>query len=997
MGFGDAVGAMQLSTSPQLLLWDPVSDTPIDDGAAAVLSALSRTANPDQALVMLAKLAVATGGRELLADLRASAEFRTRLLGVLGVSIELARHLVSNPSDALTLRGSASDLPTVAGAAGRIAAAVGADADNPVTGSGGAPATVTGPQATVRLRNAYRRELLLVAARDIAGELDLQQVTEALADLAGFVLSAALAVARAGLDADVAPCELAIIAMGKTGGRELNYVSDVDVVFVAGGIGDDEHASLATATKLAVETIRICGRAAWEVDAALRPEGKNGPLVRTLASYEAYYRRWASTWEYQALLKARPIAGDRDLGKRYIDAVTPMIWTAAERPNFVVDVQKMRRRVVEHLPAEAKEREIKLAPGGLRDVEFAVQLLQLVHGRADESLRERATLRALAALRDGGFVGRDDALSLADAYTFLRATEHRLQLARLNRTHSVPADPAAVLQLARSLGFRADSRGDAVAVWRSEWSLHAREVRRLHEKLFYRPLLEAVAQVPAEALRLSPAEAGRRMEALGYSNPTGALRHLEALTEGVSRRAAIQRALLPVMLSDLADAPDPDAGLLAYRQVSDALGRTPWFLRLLRDAGAVASRLAFVLGTSRFVTNLLVRAPEALQMLADDAEMRPRSKAELESAMSTAGSRQTDSTTAAQAIRGLRRVELLRIAFADLLKLLTDDEVRAALTDLADATLSAALGVAHREVAAQCGVDDLGIDFAIIAMGRLGGKELGYSSDADVLFVFCDRTVGIEPEAAQRAHAVAERVGALLASPSADPPLLLDANLRPEGRSGPLVRSVDSYASYYARWASVWEAQALLRARFCVGDAGLGERFIQLISEIRYPPAGLTAAEVTEIRRIKGRIDAERLPRGADPHTHTKLGRGGLGDIEWTVQLMQLRFAHQYPGMRDSATLPALRAAGEIGKISLDEAAILERAWRLASRTRDAIVLVRDKPDNQLPKPGPTLAAVGRILGYDPGFDAGRFTDDYLRATRRARNVVESVFYDSPD
>ncbi len=734
------------------------------------------------------------------------------------------------------------------------------------------------------------------------------------------------------------------------------------------------------------------------MDAALRPEGKSGALVRTLASHEAYYKRWASTWEFQALLKARPIAGDLELGERYVQTLSPLVWTASQRPDFVADVQAMRRRVVEHLPADLVEREIKLGPGGLRDVEFAVQLLQLVHGRADPALQARATLPALAALRDGGFVGRDDAVSLADAYEFLRATEHRLQLVKLRRTHLVPDDEAAVLRLARSLGFRPDSRGDAVAVWRSEWALHAREVRRLHEKLFYRPLLEAVARVPADALRLTPAEARRRLEALGYSDPPGALRHIEALTAGLSRRAVLQRALLPVILSELADAPDPDAGLLAYRQVSDALGTSPWFLRLLRDEGAVASRLAVLLGTSRYVTNLLVRAPEALQMLSGDEALRPRRQPELAVLMGTAAGRQDDPAQAAHAIRSLRRAELLRIAFADLLGRLDDTEVAIALTELADATLASALGAAVRIVAAELGLARLGLRFAVIAMGRLGGRELGYGSDADVLFVYePPRRPSAGPEAGRRAHLVAERLRAMLAAPSTDPPLLLDADLRPEGRSGPLVRSLGSYAEYYQRWASVWEAQALLRARFCAGDAELGERFVELIDPIRYPAGGLPAAAVVEIRRIKGRVDAERLPRGADPHTHTKLGRGGLADVEWTVQLLQLRYADRVAGLRTTGTLAALQAAVDAGLLTADDAAELTAAWRLAGRIRNAIMLVRDRAEDQLPKPGRVLEAVGRVLGYPPGFEAGQLVDDYRRVTRRARRVVESVFYDPAD
>jgi [glutamine synthetase] adenylyltransferase / [glutamine synthetase]-adenylyl-L-tyrosine phosphorylase len=1009
IGFAAPDAAAAALTDPALLLWDVPANAPADEQAAAVLSALGRTADPDQAVRLLAELAGTEAGPRIVAELRGSAGYRSRLLGVLGASGALGEHLIRHPDHALRLHEPLTEPAAPAAPdsepAGRIAEAVGADPRRPVTGTSVAPAGLTGRPAVAALRAAYRGELVRIAAADLAAELDLPAVTEALADLAGYLLQAALAVARAGLPDDPPGCALAIVGMGKAGGRELNYVSDVDVVFVAEPApGTDEQAALAVATRLAAETMRICGQVAWEVDAALRPEGKSGALVRTPASHLAYYQRWASTWEFQALLKARPLAGDLELGERHCRALWPLVWTASQRPDFVADVQAMRRRVVDQLPAELADREIKLGPGGLRDVEFAVQLLQLVHGRADEALRVRATLPALAALRDGGYVGRADALSLADAYRFLRAAEHRLQLAKLRRTHLVPADEAALRRLAGAMGFRPDRRGDAVAVWNDEWALHAREVRRLHEKLFYRPLLEAVARVPADPLRLSEDEARARLAALGYADPAGALRHLQALTQGVSRRASLQRTLLPVILSELADAPDPDAGLLAYRQLSDALGQSPWYLRLLRDQGTVASRLATVLGTSRYVANLLARAPEALQMLADDEQLVPRRRPELDTLLRTAAQRPDDLAGTAHAIRSLRRVELLRIAFADLLGLASDADIRTGLSELADATLSAGLTAARRLVAAELAErsaagpdgpadDRLGVRFAVIAMGRLGGQEIGYGSDADVLFV-CQPQPGTDPAlVTRRAQLIAERLRTLLSVASADPPLRLDADLRPEGRNGALVRSLDSYAEYYARWASVWEAQALLRARFAAGDAELGDEFLALIEPTRYPADGLPAAGEQEIRRIKGRVDAERLPRAADPNTHTKLGKGGLADIEWTVQLLQLRFAGQLAELRTTATLEALRAATRAGLLAEDDAAALAEAWRFAGRARDAIMLVRDKPDDQLPKPGKVLQAVGKVLGYPAGFQAGQLVDDYRKATRRARRVVETVFY----
>ena len=969
LGFDDAEQAGTLLDG--LGLWS--GDGPVDDGAAAVVSALGRAADPDLALRSLSWFS----SDHLMAELRADAVLRRRLTAVLGASSALGDHLAAHAEDWQLLTGTPA-LPD-------MLAAVGADPADPPTGTAGTPARGCDDDVIADLRRAYRRHLLVLAARDLAGEVGVDVVGAALAELADETLAAGLAIALAGLRPGAAPARLAVVGMGKCGGRELNYVSDVDVIFVAEG-------SLDTAAALATELMRVCARVAWPVDAALRPEGKLGPLVRTLASHEAYYRRWARTWEFQALLKARPVAGDRELGRSYVDTLAPLVWSAAERDDFVPDVQAMRRRVEDTLPPDLAAREIKLGPGGLRDVEFAVQLLQLVHGRADETLRVGGTVAAIEVLAAGGYIGLDDGVTLTSSYRLLRGVEHRLQLQWLRRTHLVPDDPAGRRWLARAMGYRPDARGGAVAVFDAEWALHAREVRRLHEKLFYRPLLHAVARVPSDQLRLSPEQASRRLEALGFADPDGALRHLSALTGGVSRRAVIQRTLLPVVLHELADAPDPDAGLLAYRTVSEALGESPWYLRFLRDEGQVTERLAHLLGTSRYVAEQLARAPEALRILGDDAELAPRPAAALRTSFRAAAARHDDAAAAVGAARELRRHELLRVAAADVLGMLDAAEVGEALTDVTAATLEAALDAAERAVAVARG--PLPTRVAVVAMGRLGGAETGFGSDADVLFVHDPLPGAAEEDAAAAATAVIGELRRLLALPAADPPLLLDADLRPEGRNGPLVRSLGSYAAYYTRWSSPWEAQALLRAAPVAGDAGLGERFVAVVDRLRYPAGGLTTAATTEIRRLKARMDAERLPRGADPATHTKLGRGGLVDVEWTVQLLQLRHGAGVPGLRTTRTLPALAAARDAGLLSPDDTAALEAAWRIATRARNAVVLVRGRPSDQLPPRGKDLAGVMRVVGYPPGRDPGQFLDDYCRATRRARRVVERVFYE---
>ncbi|MFJ3094329.1 bifunctional [glutamine synthetase] adenylyltransferase/[glutamine synthetase]-adenylyl-L-tyrosine phosphorylase [Streptomyces hydrogenans] len=976
-GFTDPSAAERLLDLPELAA---LRDDPV------LLDALGATADPDLALRGLVRLAEAQPETErgtFTTTLLSAKPFRDRLLGVLGASEALADHLVRHPKDWETLVTYEA-----------------VDLHPGVTEFEHGLAQATDP---VALRVAYRRCLLGIAARDVCGTTDVAQTAAELADLATATLRAALALARAAEPADAAQCRLSVIAMGKCGGHELNYVSDVDVIFVGEPAeGADEAKALQAATRLASHLMRICSETTvegtiWPVDANLRPEGRNGPLVRTLSSHLAYYQRWAKTWEFQALLKARPVAGDPELGSAYVDAVSPMVWQAAERENFVTDVQAMRRRVVDNIPVDRVDRELKLGPGGLRDVEFAVQLLQLVHGRSDATLHSGSTLDALAALAAGGYVGRADAAQLDEAYRFLRAMEHRIQLYRLRRTHLVPEGEEDLRRLGRSLGLRTDP----VAALNKEWKRHASVVRRLHEKLFYRPLLDAVAQLAPGETRLSTKAAGQRLEALGYADPAAALRHLEALASGVSRKAAIQRTLLPVLLGWFADSADPDAGLLGFRRVSDALGKTPWYLRLLRDEGAAAENLARVLSAGRLAPDLLLRAPEAVAILGDPEGLKPRGRDHLEQEVLAAVGRADDAEQAVAAARGVRRRELFRTAAADLIDSYgTEDSPRTsdpgalvdrvgeAVTDLNAATIAGALRAAVR---AEWG-DELPTRFAVIGMGRFGGHELGYGSDADVLFVHEPREGVDEQEAARAAARVVTEMRRLLQVPTTDPPLLIDADLRPEGRSGPLVRTLASYGAYYRRWSLTWESQALLRAAPIAGDPDLGRRFIELIDPLRYPAEGLGEDAVREIRRLKARMESERLPRGADPTLHAKLGRGGLSDVEWTVQLLQMRHGWAEPGLRTTRTRAALFAAHAAGLIPTEEAQTLDEAWVLATRVRNAVMLVRGRPGDTFPSEPRELAAVGRYLGYAPGH-VGEMVDDYRRITRRARAVVDELFY----
>lgn len=938
--------------------------------------ALGRAADPDRAALAAVRIAEAadagqrrTWAQRIDAADPTSVEGPTaRLVAVLGASRALGDHLVRHPEQLDLFTD--PELPDEQESREVLRDAV-------------ESALEAGESGDDALRVAYRGQVLRIAGIDLTAPDPTEvvdRVAAALADLAGAALEAALVIARHEVQ-DADDVRLAVIAMGKTGGRELNYVSDVDVIFVAEPAeGVEEGHALQVGARLATRLMSACGASTaegtlWPVDAALRPEGKAGPLVRTLESFSQYYERWASTWEFQALLKARPVAGDTDLGQAFVGLVDPLVWQVSHRDGFVEGVQRMRRRVEAHIPAAEAKRQLKLGAGGLRDIEFSVQLLQLVHGRVDEGLRTGSTLPGLAALAAGGYVARSDAAVLDPAYRLLRSLEHRIQLDRLRRSHLVPTDPDDLRRLGRSMGW---SKDPAQEVER-RWGEVSKEVRRLHERLFYRPVLAALSDLTTSQARMTPEAVTERLAALGFADPTGSVRHLEALTKGVSRTAAIQRQLLPAMLGWFASWPAPDAGLLAFRRISESLGGTHWYMAMLRDEGHAAERYAHVLSASRYLTGLLERGPEAVRLLGEPEALAPTERDKILSRMSSAAKRAESVEGAAQAARVLRRTEILRMGIGSLTGALDGAQVSAGLTAAAEALLEAVLLRA---------LDGDATGVAVIGLGRLGGAEMGFASDADLFVVHDDA-----PGRAEAATAALKTLRTTLAGGS-EPPLEIDIDLRPEGKSGPTVRGIASLAEYYARWSSAWEAQALVRARPVAGDPALAGRVMELIDPLRWPEGGLTESAVREMRVLKARMEAERIPRGRDPKLHLKLGRGGLSDVEWTVQMLQMQHAAAEESLRTTSTVEALAALQEHGHVTGADAEALQGAWALASDVRDASMLWRGRATDSLPTDPRDREGVSRAMGRSAG--AGpELTEEYLRQARRARAVVERLFYDS--
>jgi glutamate-ammonia-ligase adenylyltransferase len=567
-----------------------------------------------------------------------------------------------------------------------------------------------------------RHEFLRIAARDLVGLDGLEAVGANLAALADGVLRTAME------DVD----GLAVIAMGKLGAQELNYASDIDVLFVGSG-------------EAAARAVMESARSFFRVDADLRPEGRDGPLVRSLDSYIAYWDRWAQPWEFQALLKARFVAGDASLGAAFEAAAAERVWGRPFGADELRQVRSMKARA-EGLVARRgmSERELKTGPGGIRDVEFAVQLLQLVHGGNDPALRVRATLPALRELARAGYVDPGDAAALSLAYTFLRTVEHRLQLVDEQPVHAVPADTSA---LARGLGM-----SDFDRVLRT----HRRTTRSIHERLYFRPLLEAFAGVGT--LTLDAADA--RLAAFGFADADRTRVALRELTRGLTRRSRLMQQMLPLVLGWLSDTPDPDLGLLGLRKAADSPAP---LVATFRDSPEAARRLCVLLGTSRLFHDGVARRPEALPMLASDSE--------LAAPLPVAWQWRDDSDEQRRTMLRWKGAEHFRIGARDVLGLDSVEETAAALTATAETVLDAALSAIGPAV-----------PMAVVALGRFGGAELSYASDLDVLLVY-------DGDAGEVGDAGEELLRFVNGSTPAERIFTMDAGLRPEGRDGPLARS----------------------------------------------------------------------------------------------------------------------------------------------------------------------------------------------------------------
>ena len=814
-----------------------------------------------------------------------------------------------------------------------------------------------------RPEQSYRdKQIVDIAAADLSSEptrASFERTSRALSDLADECV-------RQLLDDD----RVAVIGMGKYGAQELNYASDIDVLF----IGPDDATP---AVRRLMQTMNG-PPVIFRVDADLRPEGHDGPLVRTLDAYRSYYERWAQVWEFQSLIKSRFAVGDDELGRAFEALVGPFVWPETLAREAVEQVRVLKARAEQEIARRGlASREVKLGTGGIRDIEFAVQLLQLVHGRHHVELRERSTLGALDVLRSEGYVGEEDAHDLIDAYVFLRHVEHRLQLESGRQTHTLPTSDAKRELIGRAMGF------NDLREFSSAFAHTTAVVRSIHERLFYRPLLEAFATAPALRPALSSDEAVERLTALGYDHAPRVRDAIVAMTSGGSRRAKLMRAILPGVLAWMAESPEPDAGMVRLSDVTRQLDAFPHVLTMLRDEPPIAELLCRVLGTGPVLAGLIEREPNIIGVLGGDLpEQHPRVLA------LSLVRRATSITSAITTLRRFKDGEFVRAAARDLGS--GEDpaaflSVSAELSDVGDACLDAALLTAWNETTARMGGEPPG-SFAIVGMGRFGGRELSFASDLDVVFLS-------EHEADEQARlfhaAVAERIVSVLGT---TPPIFrVDTELRPEGRSGAIVRSLDAYLEYYERRASLWEFQALTRARHVAGDPSLTSTLLDAVAPRVWRPS-LEPADVDEIRHMKARIERERVRARDDPRFQVKLGIGGLADVEFTVQLLQMHHGAEHPDVRTPNTYDAIERLQAEGLVDARDAEWLRDAYLLLNRVRNHMFLLRGLVTDALPSRDDEIERLARSLGYGR-MSRSSFLERYMRVTRRARRVTDRLFY----
>ncbi len=832
------------------------------------------------------------------------------------------------------------------------------------------------------VRRFRRRETLRIGARDLVGLATVEETTFELSNLADVCLQAVFEIGLDALRAQLklspqalaAASRFAVIGMGKLGGQELNYSSDVDVIFVYGEEGNltptvTHHQFF---TKVSEEIVRAVSAPSEEgnifrIDLRLRPEGATGPLARSLESCENYYAEWGETWERMALIKARPVAGDPKLGEEFVQMVQPFVYAKHAGETVIQQMAAIKQRIESEIVHDDRlTRHVKLGIGGIREIEFIVQSFQILRGARNPALRERNTLRALALLTKHKLLNEQEATTLARAYRFLRNVEHRLQMEMELQTHTIPNEDQALRRLARSLGFK------TVEQFQAAQRAETAAVRKIYEGVL------AGAGRPATVL--TEERLPEIVAQVGFADVPSAVKTIEGLLHGSGfvhvspRTKELFAQLFPTLMEWAKRVADPDAALLRLEQFASTYGSRGLLYEILVRNPKLIEMLMRLGDASKFLSDTMRQHPELFDEVCQGAALSdPKNLDRMYEELRAA---QVEGVEPMETVRAWKRAEMLRIGIEDVMELVDVEQTHLEMTCLAEACLRVSLEQARKELKLTK------FPFTIIGMGKFGGKELGYGADLDVLFVG-----GKCADDQERASVLAAEVIEFMSKHTAAGNLFtVDARLRPEGESGPLASSLQAHADYYSQRAQLWERQALTKARFVAGDVELSKGFSQMVQATIYARA-LTDAEAKEIRKMRRRIETERGDQ-KQVELEFKTGPGGLIDVEFLVQTFQLHHGHAHSPLRTAHTLAGLNRLASLGILDEEDTSSLRHHYLFLRRIESTLRRVDNKGVSRIPADELEQARLAKRLGFDKR-DA--FLKAYSQATRQIRGLYDKL------
>ena len=890
------------------------------------------------------------------------------------------------------------------------------------------------------LREFKRFEVLRIAARDLGGLASLEEVTAELSDLASAALQVACEVCRRCLvrehgipmmQAGPGPreAEMTVIGMGKLGGRELNFSSDIDIIYfyesdkgetsgVVNGAGEVKGVvslhgffnKLAEMISKALSQVTEDGFV-FRVDVGLRPEGKSGDMAVSLRSAEIYYESWGQSWERSAMLKARPVAGSIELGERLLHMLHPFVYRKYLDYNLIEDMKTMKQKIDASLTRSMeRESNLKLGRGGIREIEFFIQALQLVYAGKNPKLRERNSLMALDTLLASRLISEEDHRHLAEAYRFLRTVEHRIQVVQERQTHNLPAKEDELRALARRCGFL---RPNGLERFHQVLEKHRAHVSTIYGNLFHTREEKAQQDVEPEVLFFLDPKADsdlvkdmlaeRRFEDVdrAYENLLSLRRGPEKANLTPRSRRILER-ISPLMLREVFGTPDPDLALTNLERFLLVIGSRSSYYALLAENRKTLKLLVSLFGMSEFLSKILVSHPELLEsMVARSYASTVKSGETMSLEVNGLLEQAEYFEEQLDVLRRYRNEEFLRIGMNDIHGRLGQSEIAAQLTDLGKICLAAAyrLGVQELQRFGRPRYPYEGrqaeASLAVIGMGKLGGGELNYHSDLDIIFVY-DRQGMTDGEKRISNHEyfakLAQKIISILTLQTREGYVYkIDTRLRPSGNAGPLVTSLDSFLAYHRKEAQIWERQALTKARVVLGDEVLAG---QLHDVIRHTVYGSSIDDDgrAEIHRLRMRMEHE-LARETGGSYNIKTGRGGMVDVEFAAQYLQLKYGSRFPELRTTSTIVALKEVQTLGLVPTVAAETLLTGYKFLRKLENRLRIIHDYSSNDLSGSRNYLDKLARRMGYDPGLKhpGTALICDYEEITGKIRDCYDRI------